>query len=40
MENPGFNAITEEQDQQQRQVKTPSDDIATPNTEQIRNQGK
>ena len=39
MDNLGFSAITEEQ-QQQRQEKRPSEENLTENTEQIPNQGK
>ena len=40
MDNPGFNAIKDEEQQQQRQETTPSEENPTENTEQIPNQGK
>ena len=40
MDNPGFNAITDEQQQQQRQEKTPSEENLTENAEKVRNEGK
>ena len=41
MDNPGFNAITDEkQQQQQRQEKTPREENLTENAEKVRNEGK
>ena len=41
MDNPGFNAITDEkQQQQQRQEKTQREENLTENAEKVRNEGK